>query len=195
MSAERLPLRSPALLNREDSRLLIVDMQEKLLRLMPGVQPVIDNCVLLVEAARILGVPVHSTEQYPQGLGPTIEPLRTLLGELPPKLHFSCCPALDWTASAGGADRTKVVVAGIEAHVCVQQTVLDLLAAGFAVYLVADAVASRHEMDARYALQRMRDSGATITTAEAVLFEWCEVAGTPEFKQISALVKGRSAAR
>ena len=124
----------------------------------------------------------------------TVEPLRTLLGELPEKLRFSSASCLDWSKAAGSEDRPKIVIAGIETHVCVQQTVLDLLAAGFSVYVVADAVASRSHLDRDIAFQRMRDSGAIVTTVEAVLFEWCEAAGTPEFKEISRLVKERGPA-
>jgi len=99
---------------------------------------------------------------------------------------------LGWNSPAEQADgRFKVVVCGIESHVCVQQTVLDLIGQGFRVYVPADAVASRNKFDWEVALKRMEASGATITTTEAVLFEWCEVAGTREFKEISKLVTGR----
>lgn len=209
-------VRSDELLSRHDSRLLIVDVQEKLLPFIPVRDALIFNCRQLILAAQILDVPVAATEQYRKGLGPTAPELAELLGDIPDKFRFSCAEVLAWSATtgvaaaegsacsaepAGGAaagapvlaqgDRDKVVVAGMEAHVCVQQTVLDLLAQGFRVYIPADAVASRKKFDWEIALRRMSDSGAIVTTTEAVLFEWCEVAGTPEFKQISELVKAR----
>jgi hypothetical protein len=115
--------------------------------------------------------------------------LATRLGPMPAKVCFSCVPALEWGNAADLTDdRDQVVVAGMEAHVCVLQTVLDLLAGGFRVHVPADAVGSRSEMDWRIALDRMAASGATVTTVEAVLFEWCQRAGTPEFKQIQKLI-------
>lgn len=193
-------VRSPELLSAASSRLLIVDMQEKLLRLMDGHEQLTANCVTLVQGARILDVPVDATEQYRKGLGPTTPALAELFGELPDKIRFSCAEVLDWaaggTGSAGGSgedvpSRHQVVVAGIEAHVCVLQTAFDLLAAGFEVYVVADAVLSRHLIDYRTALRRLSDAGTRIVTTEMVLFEWCEVSGTEQFKQISQLVKNR----
>jgi nicotinamidase-related amidase len=183
--------RSSALLSRHASRLLVIDMQERLLAAMGDAAAVTSRCELLINGARILGVPAQATEQYPRGLGPTVEPLRTLLGDIPAKVCFSATPSFDWSQAAGGTARPQVVLAGIEAHVCVLQTAFDLLAAGFEVSVVADAVTSRYERDAQVAFDRLRDHGATVTTAEAVLFEWCETAGTDEFKQISALVKPR----
>lgn len=185
--------RSPELLSRNDSRLLIVDVQEKLVRAIPVADRLVANCRKLVLGAQLLSVPVFATEQYPQGLGPTVPELSDLLAAPAGKLEFSGVPALNWGGAAEQADdRHKIVVAGIEAHVCVQQTVLDLLSQGFQVYVPADAVASRQKLDWKISLERMMNSGAVITTTEAVLFEWCEAAGTPEFKEISRLVTGKS---
>ena len=188
----RVFIRSHEMLSRHDSRLLVVDVQEKLLPHISVAEQVIENCRRMILGAGILGVPVYGTEQYPKGLGPTTPRLTELLGEMPEKLRFSCAEVLNW-GMAGDLeeDRHKVVVVGIEAHVCVQQTVLDLLSHGFQVYLPADGVASRHKFDWKIALERMATSGATVTTCESVLFEWAEVAGTAEFKQISKLVTGR----
>lgn len=183
-------LRSNELVSRDDSRLLIVDMQEKLLPHIPVRELLIRNCRRLIEAADILGVPHFATVQYPKGLGYTTPELAELLGEIPEKQRFTCAEVLAWGGAAEQADgRDKVVMAGMEAHVCVQQTALDLMAQGYQVYVPADAVASRHKFDWSFALKRLADSGATITTTEALLFEWCEVSGTPEFKEISRLVK------
>lgn len=183
-------IRSRELLSRDDSRLLIVDVQEKFVPVIPVAGQLIANCRKLIQGAKILGVPADATEQYPRGLGATVPELAELLDEPPEKLRFSCAECLDWVA-AEGDDRGKIVVAGIETHVCVLQTSLDLMAAGYEVYLPADALASRHKHDWRFGLERLANSGAVITTTEAILFEWCEVAGTDEFKQISRLVTGR----
>jgi len=181
-------IRSRELLSRDDSRLLIVDVQEKFVPVIPVAGQLIANCRKLIQGAQVLGVPVDATEQYPRGLGTTVPDLAELLDDRPEKLRFSCAECLTWAAARDG-DRCKVVVAGIETHVCVLQTALDLMAAGYEVYLPADALASRRKQDWRIALERLANSGAVITTTEAVLFEWCEVAGTEEFKEISRLVK------
>lgn len=180
---------SHELLSQAESRLLIVDMQEKILPVIDGHEAVTENCLKLIEAAQILDVPTTATEQYPKGLGSTITEIAQRLPDRPEKIEFSCLNCLDWNSSAADPEgRFKVVVAGIESHVCVLQTVLDLLSQGFRVFVAADAVSSRKPMDREIALQRMASSGAVITTTESVLFEWCERAGTPEFKQISRLV-------
>lgn len=181
--------RSPQLMSRQNSALLVVDVQDKLLRLVPGYQRIVWNIGRLIEGARILNVPVAATEQYPKGLGPTTAELAQKLGAIASKLTFSCagCPEIFQSWSAQGVH--KVLIAGIEAHVCVQQTALDLMADGFDVYLAADAIGARYEIDYNIALRRLDSAGATLTTTEAALFEWCERAGTTEFKQISDLVR------
>ncbi len=182
-------LRSSELLSQTDSKLLIVDVQEKLLSSIPVVDRMIGNCRRLIQGAQILQIPVYATEQYPKGLGTTTQTLAELLDDILEKLRFSCSEALNWGSAGEQADdRHKVVVAGIEAHVCVQQTVLDLIARGFQVYVPADAIASRYKLDWQVALDRMSLCGAVVTTTESILFEWCEVAGTPEFRQISKLI-------
>jgi nicotinamidase-related amidase len=182
-------VRNPELLSAASSRLLIVDVQDKLLPPISNSARLVHNCRRLLDGAKIVAVPIFGTEQYPQGLGSTTAELATRIGPRLDKVIFSCVPGLAW-GQAGDVsdDREQVVVAGMEAHVCVMQTVLDLLAGGFRVYVPVDAVASRGELDARIALERMSASGATLTTVESVLFEWCEKAGTPEFKQIQKLI-------
>ncbi|HZL91227.1 MAG TPA: hydrolase [Pirellulaceae bacterium] len=176
-------------MSRGDSALLVVDMQEKLLRLIPGHERIIFNCRRLIDGAKILGIPVAATEQYPQGLGPTADALRQRLGEIPAKLAFSCgeCAPIFETWQQQGI--FKILVCGIETHVCVQQTVMDLLGEAYRVLVAVDALGARHAIDHETAIRRMDSAGATLTTTEAALFEWCEVAGTPQFKQISALVR------
>lgn len=184
------PSRSPLLLSAAASRLLIVDMQEKLLPVIPEREEILKQCLKLVSAAEILRVPVSCTEQYPAGLGGTVADLASRLPDRPAKLRFSCAECLDWAATAqNSAGRPQVVLAGIEAHVCVLQTALDLQAAGFQVAVAADAIGSRKDRDREIAFRRLSDAGVTLVTTEMVLFEWCEVAGTPEFKQISRLVR------
>src|SRR6185295_14693060 len=188
LAASRFP-RSPELMNRGDTALLVVDMQEKLVRLLPRHEALVWNVGRLIDGAKILGLPVLATEQYPQGLGPTSPELAAKLGKIPAKLAFSCGECGELFEELGQKGIHRILVCGIEAHVCVQQTVHDLLAAGFRVYLAVDAVGARGWLDCETALQRMESAGATLTTVEAALFEWCDVAGTPEFKQISNLVK------
>ena len=180
--------RSPELMSRGDTALLVVDVQEKLLPAIADSPRIIWNARRLIDAAGILGLPVLATEQYPKGLGPTAGELaERLTAAVPSKLTFSAggYPGLFDEIQQRGIH--KILVCGIEAHVCVQQTVLDLLADGRRVYVAVDAVGSRFEVDYRTAIGRMDSAGATLTTTEAAMFEWCEVAGTPEFKRISRL--------
>ncbi len=181
--------RSPELMSVGQTALVVVDVQEKLLPHIANRRRVAWNVRRLIDGAQILGLPVVATEQYPRGLGPTVPELAERLGSIPSKLTFSgCgCPGLFDDLQARGIH--KLLVCGIEAHVCVQQTVLDLLGAGWRVYVAADAVGSRYDFDYQMALRRMDSAGATLTTTEAALFEWCEVAGTPVFKEISRLVR------
>jgi len=182
--------RSHELLNRHTSRLLVIDVQEKLLPAIHDGDRILSNCRKLVSGAEILGVPVTATEQYPQGLGPTVPALAELLPERLEKTDFSCRTCLPWAASGAEPDACfQVVVCGAEAHVCVLQTVLDLLSLGFRVFVAADAIGSRSIQDRDLAIHRLSASGAVITSSEAILFEWCERAGSPEFKQISRLVR------
>ncbi len=181
--------RSPELMGRHDSALLVVDVQTRLLEVMAPPATLVWNIHRLIEGAQVLEVPVAATEQYPRGLGATTDVLRHLLPKIPSKLMFSCRECGQIFESFRDRGIFKLLVVGIETHVCVQQTVLDLLSEGFRVYVAVDAVASRAQLDFKTALRRMESAGATLTTTEAALFEWCEVAGTPEFKQISKLVR------
>ncbi len=181
--------RSPELMSVDDTALLVVDVQEKLVPAIADHARVVWNIRRLIDGAGVLGVPVVATEQYPPGLGPTVPELAQRLGEIPSKIAFSCGQCGDLFAGLDERGVHKLLVCGVEAHVCVQQTVFDLLAMGWRVYLAADAVGSRRAVDCRTALGRMDSGGATLTTTEAALFEWCRVAGTPQFKQISRLVR------
>lgn len=181
--------RSPELMSADDTVLLVIDVQEKLVRLVPGHARLVWNIGRLIDGAQLLQVPVLATEQYPQGLGPTTPELATKLGQVPGKLSFSCSGCAATIAALTDLDRPKVLLVGIEAHVCVLQTALDLLSSGYRVYLAVDAIGARHEIDFTTALGRLQSQGASLVTTEMALFEWCRVAGTPQFKQISALVR------
>lgn len=189
MTEPELPERSPLLMSPRDTALVVVDVQGKLITLVPEYRRIVWNIRRLLDGAAILGVERLGTEQYPQGLGPTVPELAERLPDPPEsKLAFSAggCANLARLRDSGVS---RVLLAGIETHVCIQQTALDLLAAGYQVYLAVDAVGARHPVDHATALGRLESAGATLTTTEAALFEWCIRAGTPEFKQISQLVR------
>lgn len=175
----------------EDTAILVVDMQEKLLPKIANADEVIRNASFLVNAAKVLGVPVLGTEQYPKGLGPTVEPIRGMLTNVWEKQTFSAVDeggALEYLKSDA---RIKVVVVGIEAHICIMQTVLDLLNQGFHVFVCVDAVSSRYAIDVKIALKRMQQAGAILVTAETCVYEWLETAANPAFKEINAMVQER----
>ena len=181
--------RSPELMNRDDAALLVVDMQAKLLPLIAGHERLVWNVRRLIDGAKLLGVATAATEQSPQGLGPTVPELAERLDPIPGKLAFSACECADIVTSWRDRGIWKILVCGIETHVCVGQTVHDLLGEGFRVYVAADAVGARGAIDHDIALRRMDSAGATLTTTEAALFEWCTRAGSPEFKQLSQLIR------
>lgn len=172
-----------------DTALLVIDVQEKLLPAIHDKERVLDRVRLALRGAKILGVPTLVTEQYPKGLGRTVPGLADLVSEPVEKVCFSSCGAGDVLKRLEKAKRIKVLVVGIEAHVCVQQTVLDLLASGFEPYIAVDAIGSRRQEDKDWAVRRMIDAGAAPTTAEAAVFEWTESASHPRFKEISQLIK------
>jgi nicotinamidase-related amidase len=181
----------PSQMTPADTALLVIDVQEKLVPKILGADALVRNIAFLVEAARLLGVPVQATEQYPKGLGPTVAALRPHLPERPDKVGFSSCavPSVVETLRRGG--RTKVLLAGIETHVCVLHTALDLLALDFRVYVAADAIGSRYALDHELGLRRMERAGAVLVTAETAVFEWAGGADHPQFKAVSRLVQER----
>ena len=181
----------PTQMSAGDTGLLVIDVQDKLLPLIPGAQALVRNIAFLIDAARVVAMPIQATEQYPKGLGATVAELASKLPPRPSKLAFSCCAIPAVVEGFRGAGRPKLVLAGLETHVCVQQTALDLLALDFQVYIPADAVGSRAAIDHERALDRLERAGAIITTSESAVFEWVGVAGTPQFKEISRLVQER----
>jgi nicotinamidase-related amidase len=171
--------------------LVLIDLQERLMPAMEGPAHVVARCGILIEAARRLDAPVLATRQYPRGLGALVEPLAGALRpeECHDKLAFSAFaePAVREEMLRLGRD--QFVVAGVEAHVCVLQTALDLLAEGYGVAVVADAVASRREESRALALERLRRHGAEIVNTEMVVFEWLGRAGTDDFRALSPLIR------
>jgi nicotinamidase-related amidase len=177
------------LLTRGDAVLIVVDVQERINAVMAD-QGHLPRIAVLIEACAALGVPVLATEQYPKGLGPTLAELASLL-PAPPlvKDSFSCVREPAVRAALEATGRRQAVVTGIEAHVCVVQTALDLVAAGLQVHVPHDAVSSRRPADKAWALDRMAAAGVIVTTTESALFELLERCGTDEFKLVAALVK------
>jgi len=177
-------------LRREDTVLVVVDVQERLAAAMAERARVEANALRLVRAARLLGVPVLATEQYPRGIGPTVEALGAELGAAPvEKLTFDCCGEPAFLAALGAAGRGTAVLCGMEAHVCVLQTALGLLARGRTVHVVADAVCSREAANARTGLELVREAGAVVTCTETAIFQLLGRAGTAEFRAVLPLVK------
>jgi nicotinamidase-related amidase len=179
----------------EHSLLLVVDLQGKLLERVEGRETLIANIARLIKAAQLLEIPTIATEQYPKGLGPSVPEVAAAIPHRPEKTVFHCCavPQVFETIHARGI--RKVTLVGIEAHVCVAQSALELLRMGLRVQVLADAVASRHAFDREIALRRLELAGAVVSTTEAALFEWTESADHPKFKAISALVKEADLAR
>ena len=175
------------LMRVETSCLLVVDFQERLMPAIHQVDAVVANGVWLIQIAQRLGAPVLASEQYPQGLGHTVAAIRELLPDeaFMTKTHFSCAAERDCMRRIDALDREQIVMIGVEAHVCVLQTALDLRAAGKEVFLVADAVSSRSPRDGELALARMRAEGVRIVSREMVAFEWLHQAGTDRFRAIS----------
>ncbi|MGI9472455.1 MAG: isochorismatase family protein [Rubripirellula sp.] len=183
-------IRSPLRLHAQRSALWVIDLQEKLCPVIPGAHQVEAQVLRLITAANLLSIPTAATVQYPKGLGTLIPSLREHLTQPEEKVEFSAAVCRDNLELWMKSGRDQIVVTGIESHICVLQTVLDLLAEGLRPYVIADAIAARRESDHEVALARMRDAGATILSAESALFEWLGTADRPEFKAISRLVKG-----
>jgi nicotinamidase-related amidase len=182
------------LIEAQKSTLLLVDVQERLLPAMAVPEEVVKRCSILLKAARALDVPVAVSEQYPKGLGHTVPELKAEIGNAPvfEKLAFSCwkdAAIKDHMIGHHERQRPLVILAGIEAHVCVLQTAADLSVAGFGVFAVADAMSSRAPSSHALALDRMRQSGVSVVNTEMVVFELLKQAGTAEFKALSALVR------
>ena len=178
-------------LRPENAALIVVDVQGKLASLMHDREQLYRNLQILVKGARILELPVYWLEQYPEGLGPTIPEVAELLTGLEPmpKVCFSACGLEEFAQKLRAEGRQQILVCGIETHICVYQTVRDLLADGYHVQVVADAVSSRTAGNRQIGLDRMAGLGAHITSVEMALFELLRQADTPPFKEIARLVR------
>ena len=170
---------------------LVVDLQERLFPVIHQCDKLLERVLILLEGLKAMDIPILVTEQYPKGLGATLPQVTELLepsGTIE-KISFSCCGEPFFLSALEQLDKKRVIICGIEAHVCVLQTVIDLIAKGTTPVVVADCISSRNPEDKKVALKRMRTEGALITTSESILFELAGEAGTPLFKHISRLVK------
>jgi nicotinamidase-related amidase len=183
--------RHATILSRQRAALLVVDVQERLWAVMRDRQRLAERIAVIIKACELLRIPVFTTEQYPKGLGPTIGPIRETLAASAPlvKMTFSCCGLEQLPRSLTQQGVEQLLLVGIEAHVCVLQTALDLQSRGFQVHLLVDAISSRHEIDQQITLRRLSQAGVVLSTVEMAVFELMETAEAPEFKEVSKLIK------
>jgi nicotinamidase-related amidase len=184
-------MRHPFIAQREESLLLIIDVQQAMLKVMDGWQATVGRINQLVKAANLLDIPILVTEHYKKGLGATIPDLADELGGATffQKEHFSACLEDDFVDTVRRFGRRKIVLAGMETHVCVLQTGLDLIGNGYQLHVVENGISSRFDEDRQTGLDLFRDAGAVITTAEIVIFQWARRANTDEFRKILPIVK------
>jgi len=177
-------------LTPENAALVVIDVQEKLMNVMPRRAEMLASIRKLISAACVLKLPTLVTAQYIKGLGPVCAEIAEATPGITPleKMTFSCCGSEEFLRTVKDLRRQRIILCGIEAHVCVQQTAIDLMKDYF-VYVVADAISSRHEIDYTVAIERMRDCGAVITTVESAVFELLRESGAEEFKRILPLFK------
>jgi nicotinamidase-related amidase len=175
------------LLKKEDSLLLLVDVQEKLTPAVLNSKELIDRCEWLLKLANRLNVPILVSEQYPQGLGSTLKKLQTYFDNQAciDKFCFSCVGEPKFIEHLEQYSQKQIILIGIETHVCVLQSAIDLKNKGFEVFVVVDAVSCRGVDNMKYGLKRMKQAGIHLVTAEMVFFEWIKTASAPEFKQLS----------
>jgi len=179
------------LIQAEQSALLVIDVQVRLLPAMAAPDPVVANSARLMKAAARLGVPILVTEQYPKGLGPTVADLASLAasGATLEKNAFGCAGDPGIVAHVQSLGRRQLVLCGIESHVCVLQTAIGFRERGYDVFVAWDATSSRREADRDLAAARLRAEGVALVGTEMAMFEWLGKAGTPEFKELSVLIK------
>jgi len=189
--------RSEKLLSRDYSVLVIVDVQDVFLKPIKVRDFIVENIQLLVQVAKQLEVPIIATTQNAEKLGALTPELAELIGDTPvvDKLCFSCLGSEPFAQQLQATGRSQIVLAGVEAHICVMQTALDMLHAGYSVHVPYDAVASRQKRDWKYALLRLSSSGAAVSTVESVIYEWLYEAGTDSFRAVLPLLKTREQAR
>ncbi|MDR0611851.1 MAG: hydrolase [Planctomycetaceae bacterium] len=187
--------RSFSLLSPENSLLFVVDIQERLMPAINKGDTVIFNTRRLLDSAHLLGIPIIISEQYPKGLGATVNELTPAIPQTTPiiaKKSFSVCAVEEIRKELEKYPVSKIVLCGVETHVCILQSAFDLLAMGQEVVLIADAVGSRFPIDHEIAIRRLESFGVTLATAESVIFEWCGTSEHPLFKNISRLAKEKN---
>jgi nicotinamidase-related amidase len=184
--------RHPNILSQEEAFLVVIDVQERFRPLQKDFERMLAGTLRLVRACRLLEIPILVTEQYPKGLGHTLEELKHALGaDVEPiqKVAFSCCGVEEFRARLEATRARQVVLAGIEAHVCVLLSALDLLAQGYGVHVAADAVTSRTQANWRLAMDQLRQAGAVVTATETVLFQLLRQGDTDEFRELARLIR------
>jgi nicotinamidase-related amidase len=179
------------MLNLENSVLVIIDIQGKLLNVMSEKEALLENAQKLIKGAQLLGVPIVVTEQNPRGLGPTQPELAQLLANVSalPKMCFSCSQDKGFSEAFSKLKRRQVLLCGIEMHICVYETALELLSQGYEVQIVTDVVSSRSAANKAVAISRLQSEGAKLTSTEMLLFELLRTAENPNFKEISRIIK------
>ena len=178
-------------LDQQEAVLVIIDIQDKLVAAMKHKDQVVENCLHLIELAKLLEIPILLTEQYPKGLGKTLPEIQEALPEYAPfeKTDFNSCREAGFLEKVAATGRKKLILTGMEAHVCVLQTALGLIKEGYAVHVVQDVVASRYKKNFKVGIEFMRSAGIVITSTEMVLFQLLERSGTEPFKIISKRIK------
>ncbi|MGJ8662160.1 MAG: hydrolase [Marinicella sp.] len=175
----------------KNAALIVIDVQGRLAQLMPNKKRLFKQIEIMIEASKLLEIPIFWMEQYPQGLGATITEIKSLLEAQKPyeKISFSSCGQEQFVNDIKASGRNELIITGIETHVCVYQTALDLLAEGFLVSVNQDAVSSRRKSNKLLGLHNMEKAGASITSTEMILFELMRTAQNPKLRQISSLLK------
>lgn len=180
------------LLNTESSMLLIIDFQEKLLPAQFNKEIILRNAISLAETCKTLNIPILVSEQYPKGLGSTVADIKEKLAENTiyfEKVNFGCCIEEGFNNVLKSFEKQQIIVCGMESHICVHQTVYDLIQHGYEVHLAQDAIGSRREYEYKIGLNRMTDSGAVSSCTEMIIFELLKCAKHPDFKTIQSLIK------
>ena len=179
------------MLKANDSLVLIIDIQEKLVKACKASETISSKATALATAAKRLSIPIVMTEQYPQGLGSTIEQLQNAIGEsdFVEKTNFSALKEPNFKELLKKYNKRQILLCGIETHICVYQTCMELLAEGYEVYVVKDCCSSRNEFEGNTGFDLMKSEGAKLTCVEIALFEWLEGSKHPNFKEIQKLIK------